>query len=456
MTLNKYDVLIVGGGISGTALLYELARYTNLGAIGLVEKYDRLSQVNSHSKNNSQTIHCGDIETNYTLEKALNVKRAADMLVNYAKAQSNTDELIYKFPKMVLGVGKAECEKLRERFKVFSPHYKMMELWEADDIARVEPALMEGRTEDVVAIGVEDDYSAVNYETLSHSFVEQAQKVTDKTIDVRLGESVKDIKKEGDLFRVQTSKGLIEARFVVVSAGGHSLLFAQKMGYGLEFSCLPMGGSYYFTPQFLNGKVYTVQNDKLPFAAIHGDPDVGVPGKTRFGPTAVILPMLERYNIKTVPEFFKVLKLDGAVFKVFWDLFKVSDIRNYILKNFVFEMPYFNRRLFLKDVRKILPSLKLEDLTFAKGFGGLRPQLIDKKNKTLMLGEAKIDTGKGITFNMTPSPGGTSCLDNAYKDVQIIAGFLGCEFDEATFKKELLGDSITESSDGGSQQDAIK
>lgn len=456
MTLNKYDVLIVGGGISGTALLYELARYTNLGAIGLVEKYDRLSQVNSHSKNNSQTIHCGDIETNYTLEKALNVKRAADMLVNYAKAQSNTDELIYKFPKMVLGVGKAECEKLRERFKVFSPHYKMMELWEADDIARVEPALMEGRTEDVVAIGVEDDYSAVNYETLSHSFVEQAQKVTDKTIDVRLGESVKDIKKEGDLFRVQTSKGLIEARFVVVSAGGHSLLFAQKMGYGLEFSCLPMGGSYYFTPQFLNGKVYTVQNDKLPFAAIHGDPDVGVPGKTRFGPTAVILPMLERYNIKTVPEFFKVLKLDGAVFKVFWDLFKVSDIRNYILKNFVFEMPYFNRRLFLKDVRKILPSLKLEDLTFAKGFGGLRPQLIDKKNKTLMLGEAKIDTGKGITFNMTPSPGGTSCLDNAYKDVQIIAGFLGCEFDEATFKKELLGDSITESSGGGSQQDAMK
>ncbi len=456
MTLNKYDVLIVGGGISGTALLYELARYTNLGAIGLVEKYDRLSQVNSHSKNNSQTIHCGDIETNYTLEKALNVKRAADMLVNYAKARSNTDELIYKFPKMVLGVGKAECEKLRERFKVFSPHYKMMELWEADDIARVEPALMEGRTEDVVAIGVEDDYSAVNYETLSHSFVEQAKKITDKTIDVRLGESVKDIKKEGDLFRVQTSKGLIEARFVVVSAGGHSLLFAQKMGYGLEFSCLPMGGSYYFTPQFLNGKVYTVQNDKLPFAAIHGDPDVGVPGKTRFGPTAVILPMLERYNIKTVPEFFKVLKLDGAVFKVFWDLFKVSDIRNYILKNFVFEMPYFNRRLFLKDVRKILPSLKLEDLTFAKGFGGLRPQLIDKKNKTLMLGEAKIDTGKGITFNMTPSPGGTSCLDNAYKDVQIIAGFLGCEFDEATFKKELLGDSITESSDGGSQQDAMK
>lgn len=450
MALNKYDVLIVGGGISGTALLYELARYTDLGAIGLVEKYDRLSQVNSHSKNNSQTIHCGDIETNYTLEKALNVKRAADMLVNYSKAQSNTDELIFKFPKMVLGVGKYECDKLRDRFKVFSPHYPMMALWEADEIARVEPAVMQGRTEEVVALGIEDDYSAVNYETLSHSFVEQSQRIQNKSIDVRLGETVEQIVKEGSGFRVITNKGVIEARFIVVSAGGHSLLFAQKMGYGMEFSCLPMGGSYYFTPQHLNGKVYTVQNDKLPFAAIHGDPDVGVPGKTRFGPTAVILPMLERYNIKTIPEFFKVLRLDGSVFKVFWDLFKVTDVRNYILKNFVFEMPYFNRRLYLKDVQKILPSLKLEELTFAKGFGGLRPQLIDKKNKVLMLGEAKIDTGEGITFNMTPSPGGTSCLDNALKDVKIITNYLGCTFDEMRFNQELLSEPVVSSSEAES------
>ena len=33
-------------------------------------------------------------------------------------------------------------------------------------------------------------------------------------------------------------------------------------------------------------KVYMVQNDKLPFAALHGDPDILKNGKTRFGPTA--------------------------------------------------------------------------------------------------------------------------------------------------------------------------
>ena len=50
------DVLIVGGGVCGTALLFELARYTDLGRIALVERYDQLAQVNSKATNNSQTI----------------------------------------------------------------------------------------------------------------------------------------------------------------------------------------------------------------------------------------------------------------------------------------------------------------------------------------------------------------------------------------------------------------
>ncbi|WP_027357689.1 FAD-dependent oxidoreductase [Desulforegula conservatrix] len=438
MATTRYDVLIIGGGISGTSLLYELARYTDLKAIGLVEKYDDLSQVNSAATNNSQTLHCGDIETNYSLEKAINVNKAARMLINYAKAQKNTAGLMTKYSKMVLGVGKKECDLIRKRFELFSPHFPNMRLWEKEDIARIEPAVVDGRKEEIVAIGVEGEYTAVDYYTMAHSFVQNAKKETGKTVDVRLNEAVISIREKNGEYVVKTRKGDLQARFVVVSAGGHSLLFAQSMGYGHEFSCLPVGGSYYFTPQYLNGKVYTVQNDKLPFAAIHGDPDVTTPGLTRIGPTALMLPMLERYNISTVVEFFKVLKLDKSVFKVLMDLYSVSDIRNYIFKNFLFEIPFVNRRLFLKDVRKIMPSVKLKDLQFAKGFGGLRPQLIDKKKKELLLGEAKINTGKGITFNMTPSPGGTVCLDNAYKDLKIIVDFLGCSFNEELFRKELV------------------
>lgn len=229
----------------------------------------------------------------------------------------------------------------------------------------------------------------------------------------------------------------MKARSVVVSAGGHSLLLAQQMGYGLNFSCLPVAGSFYFTPKVLNGKVYTVQNDKLPFAAVHGDPDVLVPGKTRFGPTALITPMLERYNRQSFFDFLRVLRLDMRVVKVLWDLFKVSDIRNYIFKNFLFEVPGLRRWLFLKDVRKVVPSLQLKDVKFAAGYGGVRPQLIDKENKVLMMGEAKINPGTGIIFNMTPSPGASSCLENAELDMRLIAEYLGTKVDQEKIDEVL-------------------
>jgi malate dehydrogenase (quinone) len=70
-TLPSTDVLIIGGGVCGTALLFVLARYTSLRHLTLVERYGQLAQVNSRASSNSQTIHCGDIETTYTLEKAL-------------------------------------------------------------------------------------------------------------------------------------------------------------------------------------------------------------------------------------------------------------------------------------------------------------------------------------------------------------------------------------------------
>lgn len=437
MSREQYDVLIIGGGISGTALLYELARFTDLSRIGLIEKYAKVATVNSHGRNNSQTLHCGDIETNYTYDKAAQVKRTAQMVVNYATKQPDLDNLLFKYSKMVLGVGQNECLFLRDRFKTFTPLYPAMRMFEWDDIAKIEPNVVAGRTDKIIALGVTDEYTAVNFSALAESFVAQATTTQDKTVDVHLNTKVTSIQKHDRDFIVKTSKGEMIAKFVVVSAGGHSLMFAHSLGYGLEYSCLPMAGSFYYTPTALNGKVYTVQNDKLPFAAIHGDPDVLVPGKTRFGPTALVLPMLERYNYRTISDFLRVLKLDRKVIKVLWDLMKVKDIRNYIFKNILFEIPVLRQRLFLKDARKIVPKMKLEDLCFASKIGGIRPVMIDKVNCQLHLGEAKINPGGGIVFNMTPSPGATSCLGNAEEDLKIIVDYLGCQFRESEFNATL-------------------
>ncbi|MCW9030268.1 MAG: FAD-dependent oxidoreductase [Gammaproteobacteria bacterium] len=438
---HTHDVIIIGGGISGTALLYLLAKYTDINDVMLMEKYNVIANVNSHGRNNSQTLHCGDIETNYTLDKALQVQASANMVVRYAEGINNKEDILYKYSKMVIGVGDKEVNQLRERFTQFSPHYPGMQLLERDQIEKVEPAVISGREEEIVALAVLNEYTAVNFQALSESFVTSAQEhakaVTGKNIEVKLNTKVSNIKKSSNGYKVKTAKGTHYAKFVVVSSGGHSLLFAHRMGYGLEFSCLPMAGSFYYTPDILKGKVYTVQNDKLPFAAIHGDPDVLVPGKTRFGPTALALPVLERYNWKTLPEFLYILKLDINVIKTLWGLLRVSQIRNYLFKNMCFELPIIRRHLFLGDARKIVPNMQLKDLTFAKKTGGIRPVMIDKKTHSLHLGEAKLSPGNGLIFNMTPSPGATSCLGNAEKDMDIIANYLGANIDKDKLNKDL-------------------
>jgi len=444
MTQNHYNVIVVGGGVSGAALFYELGRYTDIKNICLLEKYGSLSSLNSNGSANSQTIHCGDIETNYTLEKATKVKKTAKMVEKYCLQYGYEDKVIFSHQKLALGVGYEEVDYIKNRYKEFKSLYPYLEFYTKEQLAEIEPAVIfdkdgKERPEDIVGMGAQGEYTTVDFKALSDTFIDNTLKIKDKVTDIFFNNEVKEIQKIGSTYHIQTTMSQFTADFVVVDAGAHSLYLAHQMGHGLDYGCLPMAGSFYMgNRKILNGKVYMVQNPKLPFAALHGDPDILVNGFTRFGPTALMLPKLERFKSGTYLDFFKTLRLDFTVFKIFYDLFKDSDIRNYVLKNFMFEIPFINKKLFIQDARKIVPSLSEEDISYAKGFGGVRPQILDKKNQKLMLGEASINTGEGIIFNMTPSPGATSCLGNAVRDVEVICEYLGFNFDKELFNDELV------------------
>lgn len=444
---KHYDVLIVGGGISGTALFYELAKYTNVNSLCLLEKYEALSTLNSKGTSNSQTIHIGDIETNYTLEKAKVTKRTAKMVEKFCLQYGLEEKIMFSHQKMALGVGEKEVHFIENRYHEFKELFPYLELWDVEKLKELEPKVVYAdkaqtqiRPEPILAMGTDTQYTTVDFGAMSEALADEAQKASDATTDIFYHSQVETIEELADkTFKVVTTTGeAYRANFVVVNAGAHSLFLAHKMGYGTHMGCLPMAGSFYMTDDhFLNGKVYMVQNNKLPFAALHGDPDILAEGKTRFGPTALMLPKLERYKSGTYLDFFKTLNFDSKIVKIFWDLLKDRDIRNYVFKNFLFEVPFINKKLFVQDAKKIVPSLSEDEITYAKGFGGVRPQVLDKEKEKLMLGEASINPGNGLIFNMTPSPGATSCLGNAERDLKIIVEFLDLTFNEDQFLNDL-------------------
>ncbi len=71
---------IIGGGVRGTALMYLLSNFTDISKFLLIEKFDEVAQVSFHFTQNSQTIYFGDIETNYSYEKAAEVNKKLFLL----------------------------------------------------------------------------------------------------------------------------------------------------------------------------------------------------------------------------------------------------------------------------------------------------------------------------------------------------------------------------------------
>jgi malate dehydrogenase (quinone) len=438
----KHNVIIIGGGVCGTALLYTLCKYTDLKNIGLIEKYSDFGLVNSSPRMNSQTLHFGDIETNYTLEKAKKVKRYADMVMHYLEHEKDIkgDEgLFLKVPKMVLAVGKDQVKTLHDRYPSFGQLFPKLKMIGREEIGRIEPRILEGRDPDqeLLALVTEDGYT-VDFRRLCHSFAENA-KALNPDMSVYMSTKVEKIIREGDNFIIKTDKGEFETGAVVVAAGSHSLIFAKSLGYGKSYSILSMAGSFYTGPKVLNGKVYTMQIPKLPFAAVHGDPEVHNENITRFGPTAKPIFFLERYNYSTFWEYWKTF---GLSIKPVLSILKISSDRvifNYLLKNVVYDFPWIGKRSFLKEIKKIVPNVKLEEIKFAKKVGGTRPQIINNSTKKLELGEAKI-LGENIIFNITPSPGASTCLGNAFEDTLKLMEFLSNRFtfDRIQFERDLV------------------
>lgn len=433
--VEEYDAVIVGGGVTGTATLYVLSRYTPLKRIVLIEKYTDLAQVNSHKDNNAQTLHVGDIETNYSVEKARKVKDAAMRVARYV--ESHKDERLHiKRHKMVLGVGKSQARTLEKRHKEVKELFPDLEIIGPDRIGKLEPEVLRGRDpgEDLRALFSEEGY-IVNYGELSRSFVRNAKR---GGVDILLGTQVNSIKeRKGGGYDVILPDRTLGAKTVVVAAGSHSLSFAYGLGYGKDWILLPVAGSFYYSKRKVNGKIYRLQEGSIPFSAPHADLDVQE-DETRYGPLAKVLPMLERYRYGSVWDFFRLFEFRWDALVAITAVLSDFAYVKYLARQVLYDIPFLGKWKYLQEIREIIPTLSYREFRQDKNIGGIRPQILDVRKRKLVMGEAKIK-GQNIIFDITPSPGASVCLKAGEDNAREVLSFLGITdgFDEKRFRKEL-------------------
>ncbi len=421
--MRSYDVVIVGAGVSGTSLLREIALNSNVKRIALIEKYGSVAQVNSHPANNAQTLHIGDIETNYDLAHARKVKASAEVLLAYVERR-HTYGLYRKMQRMVLGVGSAEVLKLRARYEEFKADYPALRLINAEQLAKIEPNVMAGRDplQEVCAL-VSEEGHAINYQILAKCFLEDALSANPE-IKTFFNTSVIKIEKSGEQTILTTNKGKIMGRIVMFAAGAYSLHFAHQLGLAKNLMIHPINGDFWESAVRVDNKIYRVQNDDIPFSKCHFDPDVIDPSRSRFGPTTKWSPFYIRHSF---PSMFDYLRSPVHTYRGISQSLKLFLQRKYftyIMRNLSYDIPVIGKYLFLKnEAREIIPSLRYCDIKKLRGAGGTRPQIFNLMTGELEMGDKTL-ISQWCIFNTTPSPGATVCLANAQRDAAQVVRLL--------------------------------
>src|SRR5256712_10158372 len=408
---------VCGGAIRGMGTVeaatgFLLAEFTNVQSLLFLEKENSAGQIASDRRTNSQTRHPFGGELNYTPEVMKTIKRYSDMIPSYANSEYGRGHDILRRTKsgMVLAVGKNEKDYLRKKFhdavKPVFPYAELME--DKEEIAKLEPYIVRGRKKDEEIGIIKLQVDMVDFGELARSFEDNARNHQGKDIHVKFNMRVERIEDVSDGYEIHISNGgSFSARYLVVSVGSYTLSFAKQLGLGGDYVAFPVAGKFYTSPSVINGKVYTFQEEGVPFAATHADREWDG-AVTRYGPTATPTLMFEK-NKPDIKEFIDNLDpvlLDTVISK--------RAIRNIMIKNIAYSLPVLGRRLFWKyDARKIVPSIPYADLKPAPEFGGVRTVGINKKTRQLRLGEFTLPEvpkdGGNLCANTRPSPDASGC-----------------------------------------------
>lgn len=166
---------------------------------------------------------------------------------------------------------------------------------------------------------------------------------------------------------------------VINSAGLNSDKVAHKFGVGRDFRLMPFKGIYWKISKYSKIKIrtnlYPVPDLNLPFLGVHFTPNTDLDPEVSIGPTAI--PAFGRENYKNLNDIEPILSIKNLETITRLYLYNKGGFRRYVHEQALLSMP----SLFLKAAKELIPSINRNDIEKSVKVG-IRSQLLDiKKNK---------------------------------------------------------------------------
>lgn len=384
-----YDVAIVGGGIVGAATFYKLQKQNPSISIVLIEKEKDFA--NHQTGNNSGVIHSGLYYSPGSL-KAKNCVQGRHELVEFAKNHNVAHDVC---GKVVVATKDSELPFMNKIFENgLANGTEGIEIINSKQIQEIEPHVKGIGGIWVPVTGI------IDYRGATKKMIEIGLGINEKSMAI-LGEEVIGIEKDQEQTTLVCSTKKIIAKKLIFCAGLQADRLARKDDVQLKEQVVGFRGDYYELTEQAKHKVknliYPVPNPDFPFLGVHFTRMTN--GEIECGPNAVFTFKREGYG-KT--DFNLRDTYDALTYKGTWKLF-MGNIKFGINEY----RRAFSKKLFLKTLQGLIPSLTMEDIK--PGRSGVRALLLGLDGDTR--DDFRIEyLGNSIHVLNAPSPAATASL----------------------------------------------
>ncbi len=224
-----YDVIIIGGGVTGTAIARELSQYKL--KILLLEKHADICE--GSTKANSAIVHGGFDAKPGSLKARFNVRGNALIRELAPKLQFHFRQI----GSLVVGFSDEEMEAVKDLYdRGLENNVPGMELWDKEKTLKEEPNLSPETRGSLFCgtAGVVCPFS-MTYAFMENAVTNGAELITEA--------EVTGIKKEENGFSVSTLKGVFKTLYIVNAAGLYSDSIAAMVG-DYDYKINPRKGEY--------------------------------------------------------------------------------------------------------------------------------------------------------------------------------------------------------------------
>jgi (S)-2-hydroxyglutarate dehydrogenase len=389
MPLSKvYDIVIVGGGIVGLATAYKLQKKNPHLTLAVLEKEERLAF--HQTGRNSGVIHSG-LYYRPGSYRANNCVSGRKQIIAFAKEYNIEHEVC---GKIVVATDEEELPRLE---KIHENGLKNglegIKIINQERIKEIEPYI-----EGIKALWV-PEAGIIDYRGVTDKLAELVQEINPES-EIITNCEVKYLDKD-NISKVYTNLGTYNARYMIFCGGLHSDRLARKDKVKLDMRIVGFRGDYFDLTDVgmkkIKNLVYPVPNPEFPFLGVHFTRMTD--GTTECGPNAVFTFKREGYG-KT--DFNLVDTVEALLYKGTWRLF---------FKHWRFGLAEykraFSKRLFLKQLKRMCPSLTMEDIK--PGRSGVRAMALGDSGD--VIDDFKIEyQDRSIHVLNAPSPAATACL----------------------------------------------